>query len=283
MILVTGANGVVGQPLCQHLTVQGRAFKRVSRSKGDNHVQWDLTQPLSAAQKQNLDGAKILIHCAPIWLLADHIETLYSLGVKRMVVFSSTSVLSKLSSNDQSEQLLVSQLAAGERSLTEFSKNNTLNVTILRPSMIYGYGRDQNVTHIANFIKKYRVMVLMGKANGLRQPVHSDDLVTACISVIDQPRSYSRSYNVAGSEVLSYRAMVERIFLGLKRKPFIISVPLPIFRIALRLASVFTTFSYTPEMANRMNQDLVYDNQPASDDFGYEPHGFLENPKRDLP
>lgn len=283
MILVTGANGVVGQPLCQHMTIQGRAFKRVSRSPGDGHIQWDLTQPLSELQEQSLIGVNTLIHCAPIWLLSDHIEALFSLGVNRMVVFSSTSVLSKLSSNDQSEQLLVSQLVAGERALTEFAKKSTLNVTILRPSMIYGYGRDQNISHIARFIKKYRFMLLMGKASGLRQPVHSDDLVNACISVIDQAKSYSKSYNVAGSEVISYRAMVERIFVGLKRKPFIISVPLSIFRVALRLASIFTTFSYTPEMANRMNQDLVYDYQAASDDFGYEPQGFLEDPQRDLP
>jgi nucleoside-diphosphate-sugar epimerase len=283
MILVTGANGVVGLPLCGYLATQDKAFKRVSRSKGDSHFQWDLTQPLSLAQKQSLNGVNTLLHCAPIWLLTEHIETLYSLGVERMVVFSSTSVLSKVSSKDQSEQLLVSQLLAGERALTGFAAKNDLKVTILRPSMIYGYGRDQNVSHISNFIKKYHLMVLVGKAQGLRQPVHSDDLVKACTSVIDEPKSFSKSYNVAGAEVLTYRAMVERIFNGLERKPFIITLPLPFFRFALKFLSIFSSFSYTPEMANRMNQHLAYDFQDAVDDFNYKPHSFLENPRRDLP
>lgn len=282
MILVTGANGVVGAPLCEQLTAKGRAFKRVSRGVGSSAITWDLNRLLSASQIESLSGVDTLIHCAPIWLLSAHIKTLHSLGVKRMVVFSSTSVLSKQHSSDESEQHLVAQLSLGELSLNNFAANHDLKLTILRPSMIYGYGRDQNVSHIAGFIKKYRLMVLVGEANGLRQPVHCDDLVQACFTVLDEPKCYSRSYNLAGGEVLSYRSMVERIFKGLRRKPFIISVPLIVFRAALKLASIMGQFSYTAEMANRMNQDLAYDYQDACDDFSYQPQKFLEAPQRDL-
>lgn len=282
MILVVGANGVVGTPLCEQLTAKNMVFKRVSRSDGPSTIKWDLTKPLSAALIESLAGVNTLIHCAPIWLLSPHIETLHSVGVKRMVVFSSTSVLSKQASSDSTEQRLVAQLSSGESSLNNYTLSHDLKVTILRPSMIYGYGRDQNVSHIARFIKKYGLMILMGKASGLRQPVHCDDLVRACIAVIDEPKCYSRTYNLAGAEVLSYRSMVERIFKGLSRKPFIISIPLTLFRVGLRAASLLGTFSYTPEMANRMNQDLAYDYQSASDDFAYEPQRFLEQPQRDL-
>lgn len=283
MMLVTGANGVVGKPLCLRLSNESTVFMRVSRSSCVNTLQWDLHQPLNQLQKQNLKGATTLIHCAPIWLLAQHIDALHSIGVKRMVVFSSTSVISKRASTDKSEEQLVEQLSVGETALLDFAANSDLEFTILRPSMIYGYGHDQNVSHIANFMMKYRCMVLMGKAKGLRQPVHCDDLVGAALSVIDKPKSISKAYNLAGADILSYRQMVQRIFSGLGRKPFIISVPLSLFRVALIVLSKISRFSYTPEMANRMNQDLVYDYQEAADDFGYQPQGFLENPERDLP
>lgn len=283
MILLTGANGVVGQPLGERLMAQNRVFKRVSRHAAKGVIEWDLTQALNHSQKEAMHGITTLIHCAPIWLLSQHIEALHALGITRMVVFSSTSVLSKQSSNDESEQLLVTQLSKGESSLRTFAATHDLTVTILRPSMIYGYGRDQNVSHIARFIKKYRVMLLMGEASGLRQPVHCDDLVKACIAVIDEPNCFSKSYNLAGAEAISYRVMVERIFMGLRLKPRIVSMPLSVFRVGLKLASFFGKFAYTPEMANRMNQDLAYDYYAASIDFGYQPEPFLQNPQQDLP
>lgn len=283
MILVTGANGVVGKPLCQRLLDDNKTFKRVSRSSAAGAFKWDLNQPLDQHQQQRLQGVNTLIHCAPIWLLMDHINVLHSIGITRMVIFSSTSVISKQASTDKSEQTLVKQLSLGELALHEFASNSDLNFTILRPSMIYGHGHDQNVSHIARFIKKYRCMILMGKAKGLRQPVHCNDLVEAALTVIDNPNSFLKTYNLAGAEVLSYRQMVQRIFSGLGRKAIIISVPLSVFRIALRVLSKVGGFSYTPEMANRMDQDLAYSHQDAADDFGYHPQRFLENPKRDLP
>lgn len=288
MILVTGANGVVGKPLCQRLDEENRAFKRVSRDSTTGDIQWDLNHDLNPNQYQSLKGVTTLIHCAPIWLLNNHIATLHALGIKRMVVFSSTSVLSKQASINAHEQLLVKQLKDGESALTNFNSSNNindsdcLNYTILRPSMIYGYGRDQNVSHIAKFIKKYHFMVLMGKATGLRQPVHCDDLVTTSIDIINQTHCYSKTYNLAGASVFTYRQMVERIFREMNRKALILNAPLFVFKLSFWLLNKIGRFAYNSEMANRMNQDLCYDYQAAKDDFNYAPQAFLEHAERDL-
>lgn len=288
MILLTGANGVVGHPLSQKLNEQGLEFMSVSRHSGTNEstqhqLQWDLMTSLSTAQIGLLKGCDTLIHCAPIWLLAPHVPTLAAIGIKRMIVFSSTSVLSKKHSQDPSERLLVEQLLNGESSLIAYASSKELNFTILRPTLIYGYGRDQNITHIAKFIAKYKFMLLMGKAKGLRQPVHCDDLVTVCLSIINNKKTFNKVYNLAGAETLSYRQLVKKVFAGMKQTAIILSLPLFIFRFVLKLVSTLSSFSYTPEMANRMNQDLVYDISDAVKDFNYSPQGFLEQPKRDLP
>jgi len=289
MILVTGARGVVGGPLCDRLQEQGIPYLGVSRDTQNdpkhnrsNAVRWDLQQSPSDTTRSQLSDVTTLIHCAPIWLLPSQLDVFKSTSLNRLIVFSSTSVLSKARSSEPSEQKLVEQLSRSERRLKEYCESEKLNLTILRPSMIYGYGRDQNIMRIARFIRKWRLMLLVGHANGQRQPVHVDDLIDVSLAILEANVTYGKSYNLAGKEVLTYREMVERIFIGLGKPSRIIRLPLVLFRVALRVASFFSGFAYTPEMADRMNQDLSYDLAPAQIDFDYRPQAFLTNPKRDL-
>lgn len=281
MILVTGARGVVGTPLCAALREQSRAFTSVSRSTGDG-VCWDLRHPLNDEQIAQLKNLTTIFHCAPIWLLPEHIEQLAKLGLQRVIAFSSTSVLSKRNSTDASEQRLVEMLSTAESDLSTHCSDLNIDLTILRPSLIYGYGRDQNISHIAKFIAKWGVMFLVGKAQGQRQPVHADDLVMACLACESNAATFGQAYNLAGHEVLSYREMVVRIFQGMGKTPRIVSIPLAFYRAALYVAAKLGSFNYTAAMADRMNQNLSYDISAAQTDFGFQPQVFLAHPERDL-
>ena len=283
VILVTGANGVVGTPLINRLKASGVEYLAVSRSSSQDKIRWDLEEPISPESTQVLKRATSLIHCAPIWLLPDHLPTLRNIGINRLVVFSSTSVISKKASQSQQEQKLVQLLVDAEAKISTYCRTHKMGFTILRPSMIYGYGRDQNVSHIAGFIKKYSVMVLVGQAQGLRQPVHADDLVNAALSLLSSCGNLQDTYNLAGQEVLTYRQMVERIFKGLNRPVRILSLPLWLFRLGLWSASKLTKFNYTAQMADRMSHDLTYNNDRAMKDFSYSPQSFLNDAQRDLP
>jgi len=286
MILLSGANGVVGQPLCARLLAEGIDFSIVSRLSADspnNRIHWDLKNFASSSIAQQLVGHDTLIHCAPIWLLPMHLDALHRAGIRRMIVFSSTSVISKKTSANVQEQELVEQLATAEQRLCDYCQTNSISLTILRPSMIYGYALDQNITRIAAFIQRFGFAVLVGQADGLRQPVHADDLVEAVLAIIDRSSCFGKTYNLAGGESLSYTNMVKRIFKALNKNPRIIPLPLVVVRLALKVADVLSPFAYTAEMADRMNQDLVFDYSAATADFNYRPQTFLVNPKRDLP
>ncbi|MEM7360982.1 MAG: NAD-dependent epimerase/dehydratase family protein [Pseudomonadota bacterium] len=280
MIIITGANGVVGHPLVARLRAKDSKCKTVSRGANAN-IQWNLDHPLDDLTRSQLLGAESLVHCAPIWLLPRHVDALGQIGVSRMVVFSSTSVISKQASPSLAEQGLVTQLAEAEAALTASCEQAGIALTILRPSMIYGYGRDQNIMQIAKLIQKLSFVPLISSATGLRQPVHADDLVEAALAVIQRTDTEGKTYNLAGAETLSYRKMVERIFLALNAKVRILSLPLPIYRACLRLAA-WCGFSFDAEMADRMRQDLNYDYAEATTDFGYRPQAFLQHPERDL-
>lgn len=285
MILVTGANGVVGQPLCERLAARQMPFLRVSRSerKGDNWLNWDMRhEPDQQANKQLL-SCQTLIHCAPLWHLSKHLDVIAASTIKRIVAFSSSSVISKQHSPNKKEQLLVSQLQTAENELQKACQDHAIDLTIFRPSMIYGRCLDQNVTHIARFIKRFHFVLLAGKGTGLRQPVNAHDLAEACATVIDNPRTYNRIYTLAGAEIMTYRTMVKRIFQAMDKRPMIISLPVSVLRVCLGHLAKVSNIDYTPEMANRMNADLAYDNQQAIADFNFSPDTFLRQPARDLP
>lgn len=284
MILVSGANGVVGHPLCQKLADKGLAYRPVSRAcAGDEDcLQWDMHETLTAAQLSQLDGISTVIHCAPLWLLPEHLPQLKQAGMQRLIAFSSSSVTGKLESADPQEQLLVKQLSDAEQAIRGFCDSENIAWTIFRPSMIYGHGRDQNISHLAGFIRRFGFVVVAGKGTGLRQPVHADDLAIACLFCLDNRRSHAQIYTLAGADQLSYREMLKRIFTGLDKKPRIVSLPTSLVRLALRILATLSSFSYTAEMADRMNRDLVYDYQPATRDFGFMPRKFLADPGTDL-
>lgn len=288
-VLLTGVNGVVGHPLKARLLQDKFNVYCVSRTQKssdvNNAIYWDLQETISSQTLQQLTTAATdtLIHCAPIWLLPNHLNDLKAIGIRRIVVFSSSSVVSKRNSNDVSENQLVQQLSDSEDKLKQYCGEQDIALTIFRPSMIYGYCRDQNITHLAKFIKRYGFMFVVGQATGLRQPVHADDLVEASIKVFSNPTSFGKTYHLAGDEALTYKQMVERVFKGLNKHPRVISLPLTLFRLALKIAALSGRFSYTPEMADRMSQNLNYDNSAARTDFDYAPQTFLSRPERDLP
>ena len=109
----------------------------------------------------------------------------------------------------------------------------------------------------------------------LRQPVHAEDLAEAVCAVLKSDATCGRSYNLSGGETLSYRQMVERIFVAEGRTARVLPLPLGPLRLLLRLLSLLPRFRYVkPEMADRMSQDLIYDHGDAARDFGYAPRGF---------
>ena len=285
MILVAGAKGVVGQPLVMRLQQDTTPYLAITRSKPSqqNQMQWNMDNPLTNAQRQQLSHITTIIHCAPIWLLPAHLPRLTDTQLKRIIVFSSTSVLSKANSANTQEQRLVARLRTAEQSLMQFCQQQNWHLTILRPSLIYGYGRDQNVYRLASLIRRFGFMLLVGQGTGLRQPVHADDLVTACLTIKSLPVTYNQIYNLVGGETLTYQTMLIKIFQAVQQPVRIIHLPLWAVRSVLWLLTRVTRFNYTPEMANRMNQDLCYDDSKARHDFAYSAQAFLRDAQRDLP
>jgi nucleoside-diphosphate-sugar epimerase len=189
----------------------------------------------------------------------------------RLVAFSSTSALTKSNSSEPSDREISALLSEGEARLRELHPS----VTILRPTMIYGGPGDRNVERVAQQLLKFPFFPLVGSGMGLRQPVHADDLATAAVLSAKSSLASGKTYNLAGSGVLPFRQMIQRIGAANNSAVRFVSIPLPAARTALRLLSPFPRFRGIPlGSLERMSQDLVFDISEARQDFGYAPRPF---------
>ena len=264
-----GSASFVGERLQLLLEKEGCRITSFSR-RGGNH-----TVPLSSAAVDPAGRIENWVCLAPIWTLPENLYLLEKYGAKRLVALSSTSRFSKKTSPLLSDRKIASQLIKGEEEVLNWARSVDCTIVILQPTLIYGMGKDRNVSEIAKFIQRFGFFPLFGQGGGLRQPVHVDDVAAACFSALQSPSGKINIYILSGQEVLSYRAMVERIFAALDRKPIFLRCPLWLFALAVRLTNLLPSFKgLTTEMAVRMNKDQNFDHTEAKVDLGFSPRPF---------
>ena len=276
-VVLLGAGSQLAPFITQQLAEKGWRGVAVSRRAPNSHP------PLhSAFEWESLDitGGEALvapigstiISLVPLWLLPPLILRLKHTA--QVIAFSSTSRFSKAQSSDPAERTQAQQLASAEDAVVENCELAGIPWTILRPTMVYGSGRDRNVSAIAAFVRQYGFFPVSQPGRGLRQPVHAYDLAVAAVSAIENTKAFNTTFNLSGGETLSYRAMVERIFAALGRRPLILPVPAIILRSAFALGRHIVSSGYSPVLFQRMNQDLVFDSSAARAALNYDPRSF---------
>ncbi len=270
-----GATSLVGKCLIPLLINSGTrviAFSRQSIESVGDGVAW---RNLSDSRSANTDQLDHWICVAPIWVLPEHFPFLEASGAHRVVVLSSTSRFTKVDSGDMAETAVAARLIEAEDRVVAWAKSRGIEWVILRPTLIYGLGQDKNIREIARFIRRFSFFPVFGRAQGLRQPVHAEDVAAACVSALQAPDATNRAYNISGGETLTYLEMVARVFAALGRRPRLLTVPLWAFRLAVSVLRCLPRYrQWSAAMAERMNRDLVFDHSEAVHDLGFKPRGF---------
>jgi uncharacterized protein YbjT (DUF2867 family) len=199
---------------------------------------------------------------------------------KSAVIFSSSSVESKHDSNDPNERNQIKNMLDLESELQFLAEESRMKLVIFRPTLIYGCGLDTNISRLAQWVNRFGFIPVNGNANGLRQPVHADDLASAAISALLKTESLPQIMTLAGGETLSYLEMVTRIFTAMKKPPRLMRLPQWIFTLAVKLAGIFGMIKGTnTEMVKRQKVDLTFDNQKARECLNYWPRKFTPGKK----
>ena len=246
--------------------------RRAIDSTTDNSSWHPLSSIEELSQRQSIP---YWITLSPIARLEPYFKSFEAAGAKRIVVLSSTSIFTKPHSSDPADQHLAQTFLESEQKLQRWAENAGIEYVILRPTLIYGLGKDKNICEIMRLIRRFGFFPLLGEARGLRQPVHCRDVAQACVSALSSPNAANHSYNLSGQEVLSYRSMVLKLFEALGRKPRLIPIPIGLLKLGVALLRVIPRYhSWSFAMLERTNQDMIFEHEDARRDLDFNPQAF---------
>jgi NADH dehydrogenase len=221
-VLVLGGSGFVGRALCEQLTRRLGANARITvptrrlphardlqSLPGVTVVQADVFSELPAL----LPGHDAVVNLVAILQgsAADfehaHVELPRRLAaamdvarVRRLVHVSALGVA------EHAPSRYLRSKAAGEAVLQVATQTGGLELTLARPSLVFGDG-DRSVNLFARLQRHFPVMPLGGAAARL-QPVWVQDLARALVEMLLRRETIGRTYEIAGPRELSLAELV---------------------------------------------------------------------------
>ena len=231
-ICILGGGGFVGHHLASRLAAQGHRIvvptRRRARVKDltvlptvdvvetdihDLHALERLFKGMDAVI--NLVG---ILHGSHKDFIRNHVklphkamEACHSAGVSRLLHMSA------LGADVNSKSFYQHSKGEGERLVLEPSRVHDLDVTVLRPSVIFGPG-DSFLTMFASLLRLAPVVPLAGAASRF-QPVYVEDVARAFALSLDDPATFGQAYNLCGPHVYTLAQLVQNVAatLGLTR------------------------------------------------------------------
>lgn len=274
--LVFGARGQIGVGLLPRLLAQGVRVQAITRhalpASHDAALTWQRHDLFDAAAPPLADD--LVFSLGPLDGFVRWLERV-PMPPQRVVAFGSTSAVTKRDSVDPRERALAQHLQQLETRLATLCAERGVTWTLLRPTLVYGVGRDRSLTRIAGLAQRWGGFILPRNCCGLRQPVHADDLAAACFQAAFVSASQDRSYDLPGGETLRYDEMVRRTLASLRPPRRLLQVPDGAVRGALALASRLGMLRDAgPGVLQRLRADLVFDGRDAVRDLGVSPRPF---------
>ncbi|MGD2131213.1 MAG: NAD(P)H-binding protein [Maricaulaceae bacterium] len=154
-------------------------------------------------------------------------------GAKRVIVFSSNNVALDRSA-------AVYKLLRAEEALLRAGGGD---YTLIRPTMIYGYPGDGNLSRLIELARRSPVMPMPGMGRALQQPIHVDDLAALAVRLIERPETRGRTLAAAGPKPVSQLELYRAAAHAAGRNRLILPAPAallgPLARLALAMRAPF--------------------------------------------
>lgn len=163
-----------------------------------------------------------------------------------------------------------------ESEVLGIAKQSRLNLTILRPTMIYGDMCDHNMSKFIKMINKMKIYPLIDSGKGLIQPVNARDLGQAYYNVLMNPELTSnKQYNLSGDKPISIKVALSMISNKLNKKTLFIPVSLKLSSYAASVIKILSLGKIDiVEKVLRMGENRAYSHELATKDFNYTPMDF---------
>lgn len=257
-VLVTGANGFVGQALCPLLESCGWTVRKAVRSPQPGCIAVGNIGP-DTDWRAALEGVTAVIHLAArVHVLHDTVGdplTLYrtvnrdstihlarqaaQAGVKRLVYLSSIKVNGE-STADQpfrptdpanpQDPYGVSKWEA-EQALHRIAAETGLEVVILRPPLVYGPGVKANFLRLLTLVER-GIPLPLGAVNNRRSLLYLGNLADAIRCCLEHPAAPGKTYLPSDGAPLSSPALVYAIAASLDKSPRLLPIPPALLKLA---------------------------------------------------
>lgn len=218
-------------------------------------------------------GVNTVVHIYNIHHSVNMVQAAIKNNVKRIILVHTTGIYSNFKEASQNYRNI-------EKRLKQIKGKDTsnINITILRPTMIYGDLCDRNMSKFIKLIDRFRIIPVINHGSSLIQPVNARDLGRAYYKVLTSPEiTKGKAYDLSGEKPIKLIEAFTLISEKLNKKTIFINVPLGVGVLMARLLKVVTfgKVDYI-ERVQRMGENRSYLHENATRDFGYAPMSFAK-------
>ena len=292
-VLVTGANGFVGRPLCASLVERGITLRSVVRDPSDPVAGTPLVVgDLGEVDWNNkLDGVDTIIHLAArVHIMSDSAsnpiteyrsvnvdatvrlaEAAVRAGVRRFLYLSSIKVNGE---KTLSQPFSVHDTPApadpyskskweAELALWQIAESTGLEVVVIRPPLVYGPYIKANFMNLLRLLSKGLPLPLASVDNS-RSMIYVGNLIDAIICCVESANAAGNTFLVSDGEALSTPALIRELsrLLGIPSR--VVHCPPSILKLVGRLSG-------KANIVERLTESLVVDNSHVQDTLGWLP------------
>lgn len=217
-VLITGANGFIGNQLMQYYKTQGIATVGVDlQGNGDDIIQGDIAQPETISEQ--LKDCDVVVHTAALvsnamadadmWRVnvqatSNLVAAAEQYKVRRFVQISSIVAYGNSAEGELDEtqpvhadggSYVLTKLASEHAVLTA-TANSAMELVIIRPGDVYGPGSRPWIILPIEAIKKGQFM-LPAKGEGFFRPVYIDDLIRGIALAVSTQEASGEIFNLS--------------------------------------------------------------------------------------
>jgi nucleoside-diphosphate-sugar epimerase len=280
-IFVTGGTGFLGKTIVKNLLADGHQVTCLllpdddsSSLPGAEITRGDITRPDTLIHKTK--GHDLIVHLAgavgygQTWNNCtrlnmegtSHIagEAIRS-GVKRFIHMSSVSVYGRVSGKPITEDFPVKKIKDpygdtkidAERILKKHAEKEVLDLTIIRPTMIYGPGDNLFLPKVIENIKSGNARII-GKGDNKVDCIHVSDVGDFVSAAIRSEKAVGKVYNLTHPDNMTWKEMIAEIAIALGAPVPEKSIP---YGIAYFLAGCMEAISHVTKKPPRVTRYAV--------------------------
>lgn len=276
-ILVFGMSGALGRALIARRLADA-SFTAVSRQQqsAESTVTWlqgSLEQPPAFAGPFDA-----ILSLGPLDAFAGWFEG-SRLQPSQVIALGSTSVHSRADSPDADERDQAARLGHAEAALMQACSRRGVDLQLLRPTLIYGGGQVSGLARLVALARRHGFVLLPRHAQGLRQPVHVEDLAQAIMLLLGQMERPSTTLDLPGGEALAFDEMLRRTLAA--AAPAARIIPLPSMALKFALVCATRLGLVAPgghAFLSRLDRNQVFDGTAAASHIGWQPRGYRPVP-----